>query len=128
MSRPLFGCRREMCAQEVSYPADMLAEHPDGGPICDMCWDEDPARHRDEDLVAFSDLPAFVPEYAKMQTALVEALENLLVAMNEDGDARDLPDEADDSSIGWHGDGSEMKVTFGHFRRAREVLARVKGE
>ena len=53
----LFGCRNDECAGEFSYPTNMLAEHPDGGPICEGCWDEESGL----DDPSWSDLAAFAP-------------------------------------------------------------------
>jgi len=38
---PLYGCRNQGCAEECTWPESDLMEHPDGGPICQMCWEEE---------------------------------------------------------------------------------------
>ncbi len=79
MSEPFFGCRNPGCAEDVTYPADMLAEHPDGGPICEYCWEDDDARYNGaETLPTFGSLPAFVPKHERNLQELAEALEGLL--------------------------------------------------
>lgn len=72
MSTVLFGCRNEFCATEVSWPAADLAEHPDGGPICENCWDEEGPHWLDgnggedsDECLEWCALPRFVPEHEK---------------------------------------------------------------
>lgn len=82
-----FGCRSPYCAEEVSYPADMLAEHPDGGPVCEGCWESDDARYdsgEEGGPRSFSSLPRFVPQYEKDKKELVEALRELLADTQHD--------------------------------------------
>ncbi len=54
---PSYPCRNEYCAQETSYPVDMLAMHPEGGVICGDCWEEEAT----EDSPRFWELPPFRP-------------------------------------------------------------------
>jgi len=39
--KPLWSCRTEYCASERSYHSEDLLEHPDGGPVCVECWDQE---------------------------------------------------------------------------------------
>jgi hypothetical protein len=55
---PLFPCRNQGCAEEVSYHADMLAMHPNGGVVCEECWQEGQQDHQPD----WSDLPPFLPQ------------------------------------------------------------------
>lgn len=50
-----------------------------------------------------------------------DALEDLLAACIEEYGE---PDEGGaDEAVGWNGDGSQMKFTYGHLQRARKALA-----
>ena len=45
----LLGCQVQGCAEEVSYPADMLRLYNDK-PICEVCYDDlVPVQYDDED-------------------------------------------------------------------------------
>lgn len=71
---PFYSCQIQGCAAEVSYPADMLAVHPNGGVICEGCWDET----RGEDAPAWRELQKFTPAYvqriAELESRLAEAI------------------------------------------------------
>lgn len=54
---PLFPCRYKGCAEEFTYPANMLSMHPEGGVVCEDCWYEYDC-YRPEKL---EDLPKFTP-------------------------------------------------------------------
>lgn len=80
----LFGCARDGCAEEVSYPVDMLREYQ-GRPYCQSCWDEampkvpvtlDDNGDTDEWL-RWHDLPKYVPEYEKRIAELEQNLQTL---------------------------------------------------
>lgn len=60
---PLFPCRNRGCAEEVSYPADMLAMHPEGGVVCQACWDNEqwPVNTPQEEWLYWNELQRFVP-------------------------------------------------------------------
>ena len=44
----LVGCREDGCADEVSYPLDMV-KFLDGEPICENCYGELPSSEQDGD-------------------------------------------------------------------------------
>lgn len=50
----LVGCQVEACAEEVSYPLDMVRRWQDR-PICEQCYDDGA---RPADAPAWADLPS----------------------------------------------------------------------
>lgn len=60
MIRILVGCQIDGCAEEVSYPLDMVAMY-NGAPICETCYDDANYGDPDEDgipKIEWSDLPS----------------------------------------------------------------------
>jgi hypothetical protein len=60
---PMYSCRHQGCAEEFSYNADMLRHHPDGGLVCETCWQH-------EDGADWNELPEVVSH--KEQCAALE--------------------------------------------------------
>lgn len=94
----MFSCQCEECRRECSYPADMLAVAPNGEPICENCYEDDPSLYMDEaltklraeamarddisfELPSWTDLPCFEP---------FAAHEGLLHALIEWASARNV--------------------------------------
>ena len=57
MSDPHFACREQRCAEEISYPADMLRVYEDEA-WCEDCWEHEWI----EGQPRWNELPNFVPE------------------------------------------------------------------
>ena len=72
MSEPLFGCRESGCAEEVSYPVDMLHVF-DGEAWCEGCWIDNQPDHSPR----WYELPNFVPEADKCIAELEAEVERL---------------------------------------------------
>jgi len=69
---PMYSCSVRGCAEEVSYPVDMLKVH-DGKVICEGCWDcADAVLNEDDDPISWYELEAFVPA-ASRRIAELEA-------------------------------------------------------
>jgi len=104
MSEPLYACQIDGCAEEVSYPKNMLRLLNDQ-PICEECYSHDfsiqiPKTFDDDgdpdEMVPWHELPQFVPEaerrIADLEAKLAEARE--LIAYSFDyitgNNARDV--------------------------------------
>ena len=70
---PMFSCDVEHCAEEVSYPVDMLRSF-EGGVYCQGCWEDNPLMLivGEEGYIEWGDLPSFVPEHEKQLATLTE--------------------------------------------------------
>lgn len=82
MTKPLYGCNNPDCAEERSYPADMLRVY-EGRPYCEGCWDYTALAYapgvdpddEDADPLRWRDLEPFVPEHEKRIASLVVEVE-----------------------------------------------------
>jgi hypothetical protein len=72
-NQPYFSCQNSDCAEEISYPAEMLAVF-EGSPICENCYGYIDGPEEGE-LPEYSDLPDFVPEYEVRYKELCEQFE-----------------------------------------------------
>ena len=64
MRIPFYSCEQGYCAEETSYPADMLREYH-GELWCQYCWEAAPIVWLDdaqEEALNFGDLDRFIPE------------------------------------------------------------------
>lgn len=77
VDEPLFSCQNGECACEYSYPAGDLRLWQ-GRPICENCFDGEIWAGNvpigEDDPPSYTELPPFVPAYAKQIEALKEAL------------------------------------------------------
>jgi len=81
---PLYGCRNQWCAEECTWPESDLMEHPEGGPICGPCWDEEKWDYCDSEADEF---PPSLNRWRSSQSlerdSLREALEETLLWLRE---------------------------------------------
>jgi len=101
MSEPMYSCSATIngccCAEECSYPANMLAVYH-GVIYCEGCWNEMPAMYsheEDEESIGWSDLESFIPahiatiaEQAATIERLRDAAQDVVLAIDEYGIGR----------------------------------------
>jgi len=72
---PMYSCSVRGCAEEVSYPADMLRVHGSKA-ICEGCWDcADAVLNEDEDPIFWHELESFVPAADRRMSDLMAIIE-----------------------------------------------------
>lgn len=90
MSEPFYSCSQEGCAEECSYPADMLNMY-EGEPVCEGCWDDMPIviKEGSDDCVYWGELEKFVPAHeikiAELEAHLADTLESQISMCKDAG-------------------------------------------
>lgn len=113
IKEPMFSCQNSDCAEEVSYPANMLALW-NGDPICEDCYNDVYFRKLvgKEDGPDYANLPPFIPEHEK-RIAKLEAENKRLREIAEGmypleiGTAEKLHWRAETRKLLWSTEGGE---------------------